>query len=303
LTDVGLRGVSLETSHRMRGDEATGRSILEVARAIDRGDLLTWPTEAHNALITTRPQVAEVTFQGAEFLSCTQAPNVLDEFLERWHREVLWSLPKILELTERDYALVDGCFPADDQDALRELFASWGRCRILCLTRVLPSGADRINAVLHEHTLAIHDRQTVVDVTFVPGEPVMMQINDYNRGIFNGDQGLVLNVSDGNSRQSMAVFPRSDGFAAFHIDSLRPVLVHSYAMTVHKSQGSEFDRVALVLPDRDIPINTREILYTALTRSRSGVVIIGRRDILEMGIARKIDRDCGIADKLGTHGR
>jgi exodeoxyribonuclease V alpha subunit len=69
-------------------------------------------------------------------------------------------------------------------------------------------------------------------------------------------------------------------------------------MTVHKAQGSEFDCVSLFLPDRDIPINTREILYTALTRSRSSAVIVGRREILESGIARAISRDSGIAEKL-----
>ena len=153
--------------------------------------------------------------------------------------------------------------------------------------------------MLHQNTLAGRDRALTREDDFIPGEPVMMQVNDYHRGIFNGDQGLILNVSEGNQLQPMAVFPRSEGFAAFHIDSLRPVLLHSYAMTVHKAQGSEFDRVALVLPDRELPINTREILYTALTRSRASVVIIGNREILENGIISKIFRDCGIAEKLG----
>ncbi|MHC5541087.1 ATP-dependent DNA helicase, partial [Singulisphaera rosea] len=130
------------------------------------------------------------------------------------------------------------------------------------------------------------------------GEPVMMQVNDYNRMVFNGDQGLVLNVSDGSPPRLMAVFPRPDGYGIFHLDSLRPVLRHSYAMTVHKSQGSEFDRVALVLPDRDLPINTREVLYTALTRSRTSVVLVGDRNLFEQGVAREIRRDSGIAEKL-----
>ena len=126
----------------------------------------------------------------------------------------------------------------------------------------------------------------------------MMQVNDYKRMIFNGDQGLILNVSDGGTVYLMVVFPRSEGFAAFHVESLRPDLQLSYAMTVHKAQGSEFERVALILPDRDLPINTREILYTALTRSRASVVLVGTRDIFESGIDRAISRDSGIAEKL-----
>ena len=111
----------------------------------------------------------------------------------------------------------------------------------------------------------------------------MMQVNDYGRMIFNGDQGLVLNVSDGGCTAPMVVFPRDGNFAAYRIGSLRPVLRRSYAMTVHKAQGSEFDRVALVLPDADIPLCTREILYTALTRSRVAVTVIGRRDVFVRG--------------------
>jgi exodeoxyribonuclease V alpha subunit len=137
-----------------------------------------------------------------------------------------------------------------------------------------------------------------ITADFVSGEPVLMQVNDYERGIFNGDQGIILNVNDHGNRALMVVFRQPHGFAAFPIGSLRPVLRHAYAMTVHKSQGSEFDHVALVLPDRDLPINTPEILYTAITRSRTSVVIVGQRDIFDSGVKRSITRDSGIAEKL-----
>ena len=182
----------------------------------------------------------------------------------------------------------------------------WGDSRILCLTRVRPTGADRINAVLHGLVLdrARENRrrrkQGELDTStdFIPGEPVLMQVNDYERGIFNGDQGIILNCSeDGNSTVAV-VFQQSQGFAVFPVESLRFVLRHSYAMTVHKAQGSEFNRIALVLPDRDLPINTPEILYTALTRSRKSVVIVGRREIFNSGVTRTVLRDSGIAEKL-----
>jgi exodeoxyribonuclease V alpha subunit len=171
---------------------------------------------------------------------------------------------------------------------------------------VLPTGADRVNAALHYHVLnqrSLHSSApNLPDFTppvhFIPGEPVIMQVNDYKRMVFNGDQGFVLNVSDGLRLRPMVVFPRSDSFVAFDVDSLTPVLLHSYAMTVHKAQGSEFEHVVLMLPDRDLPINTRQILYTALTRSKVGMLIIGRRDILESGIMRVLTRDSGIAEKL-----
>jgi exodeoxyribonuclease V alpha subunit len=300
-TGIGLHGVTLATSYRMRQDDEDGHNILAVAQAIDRGEPpAIEPTHTSEQVIVERQSVADIFFHGVEFVASSEGSKVLDEFLDRWHSEVLRALPDRRSLVERDYSLVDGSFSAGDQVELRRLFADWERYRILCLTRVLPFGADRLNTALHQRAMVEREQGVTGGEDLIPGEPVMMQINDYHRGIFNGDQGLVLNVSEGDQLQPVAVFPRSEGFAAFHIDSLRPVLVHSYAMTVHKAQGSEFDRVALILPDRELPINTREILYTALTRSRSSVVIIGSREILETGITRKIFRDCGIAEKLGN---
>jgi exodeoxyribonuclease V alpha subunit len=303
-TNIGLRGVSLEHSYRMRHDDDDGRNILAVAQAIDRGEHPKFgPTRTSEQVIVERARVADIMFHGVEFVASSEGSKVLDDFLDRWHREVLWSSPDLNSLVEHAYALVDGSFSPDDHVKLRQVFIGWERFRILCLTRVLSSGGDRINAALHQRTLAEREPNLVRGDDLIPGEPVMMQVNDYRRGIFNGDQGLVLNVSEGNQLQPMVIFRRSDGFAAFHINSLRSVLVRSYAMTVHKAQGSEFDRVALILPDRDIPINTSEILYTALTRSRASVVIVGRREILETGTTRKIVRDCGISQKLGPEPR
>jgi exodeoxyribonuclease V alpha subunit len=69
-------------------------------------------------------------------------------------------------------------------------------------------------------------------------------------------------------------------------------------MTVHKSQGSEFDRVHLILPDSDIPLLSRELIYTAVTRARSSVTIYGRRRILAAAIGRRTQRSSGLRDAL-----
>ncbi|MEJ2729550.1 MAG: ATP-binding domain-containing protein, partial [Deltaproteobacteria bacterium] len=77
-----------------------------------------------------------------------------------------------------------------------------------------------------------------------------------------------------------------------------PEHVTVYAMTVHKSQGSEFDEVLLILPDSDFPILTRELIYTALTRARKKITILGSRSIIRNAIARKIERTSGLRDAL-----
>jgi exodeoxyribonuclease V alpha subunit len=69
-------------------------------------------------------------------------------------------------------------------------------------------------------------------------------------------------------------------------------------MTVHKSQGSEFDRVALVLAESDAPVLTRELLYTGVTRARTGVEILSPRDVLIRTVLRRISRESGLADAL-----
>ena len=96
----------------------------------------------------------------------------------------------------------------------------------------------------------------------------------------------------------MAVFPVSGDFAAFHLTSLRGQIVLAFALTVHKSQGSEFDHVALILPETDLPLLTREMLYTAVTRSKRSVTIVGRQELFEQGVRRTIRRFSGVAEKV-----
>jgi exodeoxyribonuclease V alpha subunit len=296
---LGPRGVRLTHSYRMRRDDDDGRHVFTIAQAIDAGEAPTLAcTRTGDRVIVERPSIADITFHGVEFVASSEGTSVLDPFFDRWCRDVISSLADFDNLIERDYAIVDGRFSDDDQIKLRTLFSHWDGFRILCLTRVLPTGADRVNAALHERLLHALERGQERSDNPIVGEPVMMQVNDYNRMIYNGDQGLILNVSEGGRSQPMVVFPRSDGFAAFQFESLRSDLLHSYAMTVHKAQGSEFDRVVLILPDRDLPINTREILYTALTRSRRSVVLIGSREILELAIFKSVSLDTGIAAKL-----
>jgi exodeoxyribonuclease V alpha subunit len=250
--------------------------------------------------------VTDVDFAGVEFLASRENSKTLEHFLDRWHEKHLASLSNFDELVGRDYEIDRDGFQNDDRKKLDQLFSHWGKSRILCLTRVRPTGADRINTSLHERALdragqmrrPKESKSLEATTDFVPGEPVLMQINDYDRGVFNGDQGIILNVNDHGNRVLMVVFRQARGFVVFPIGSLRPVLRHAYAMTVHKAQGSEFDNVALVLPDRDLPINTPEILYTAITRSRRSVVILGQHNIFDSGVSRAVTRDSGIAEKL-----
>jgi exodeoxyribonuclease V alpha subunit len=190
----------------------------------------------------------------------------------------------------------DGWGPGE-AEALRALLAHHERQRLLTVTRGLDTGAAAINARLHARMLATTTAEHAPD--FVPGEPVLFSVNDYERGLYNGDQGVIARVVDPDGVQRWrAVFPRGGALVALPIDAIRASLELAWAMTVHKSQGSELDRVALVLPREDQPLCTRELLYTAVTRARRGVLILGTSEVLETAVARSSARDSGLASRL-----
>ena len=135
-----------------------------------------------------------------------------------------------------------------------------------------------------------------------PGRPVMITRNDYNLGLMNGDTGIVLFVNDDNSPNGetlKVVFPMADGSLKKVLPSRLNHVETVYAMTVHKSQGSEFDHTAFVLPDRMTPVLTRELVYTAITRSREWFTLVSPRDdLLGEAIKRRIHRASGLGKLL-----
>jgi exodeoxyribonuclease V alpha subunit len=119
----------------------------------------------------------------------------------------------------------------------------------------------------------------------------------------NGDQGAVLPVQDAAGRVApMAVFAAGVGFRLFPLATLRGFVRPAYAITVHKAQGSEADHAALLLPDADMPLLTRELIYTAATRARTAMVVVGRPALLAQAVARPLGRSSGLADRLVARG-
>src|SRR5262249_36371338 len=155
--------------------------------------------------------------------------------------------------------------------AAREIAAALARqqrSRLLTVTRGGFAGADRINAEIARRAAADAGLPSADAGAIRPGTPVMITRNDYDRGLYNGDQGLVLSVvaRNGDRPRDVAVFPRAGRLAPFPIAALEGALEVAYASTVHKAQGSEIDTGALLLPDADVPLLSRELVYTAVTR-------------------------------------
>ena len=97
-----------------------------------------------------------------------------------------------------------------------------------------------------------------------------------------------------------AVFRREERFVAHPLDAVRGLLELAWATTVHKAQGSEHDEVALLLPEQDLPrLLTREVVYTAITRARRVVHVVGEPALLARAIRRRVERSTGIGERLG----
>ena len=127
----------------------------------------------------------------------------------------------------------------------------------------------------------------------------MALANDPARGLFNGDQGIVLPVRQGDGQPHLeAIFPRGGQLVGFPLPSIQDGLEHAYALTVHKAQGSEFQVLALVMPPPEHPALTREVLYTALTRAKEEVLLLGTPEAVSAACERSVTRRSGLGERL-----
>jgi len=180
-----------------------------------------------------------------------------------------------------------------DLTAVVERAASAGR-PVLCAVREGPFGVAAINERF-ERRLRRAGALGRAEGPWYPGRPVMIVRNDPALGLFNGDLGVVERDAEGRLR---VVFPAEGGGTRAIAPVRLPPHETAYAMTVHKSQGSEFDRVTVVLPPRPSPAATRELLYTAVTRARLGVEIVATEEAVRAAIATATRRVSGLRDAL-----
>jgi exodeoxyribonuclease V alpha subunit len=172
----------------------------------------------------------------------------------------------------------------DGDRALRELAAH----RLLCAHRQGPYGVASWSQLAEDWLREAVTGYATTGRWYV-GRPLLLTSNDYQLRLFNGDTGVVVDVG-GRPR---AAFLRNGVVELFAPSRLSDVhTVH--AMSVHRSQGSQFDRVTLVLPPAESPLLTRELLYTGLTRAKDRVRIIGTRAALDAAVRRPIVRASGL---------
>jgi exodeoxyribonuclease V alpha subunit len=254
--------VVLRKSHRFGADSGIGK----LARAVNEG-------EAVPAL--------ELLQQGLEDVHYRPVAQVgeLRQGLAEW---LMKSYAPYLEQVRA------GAAPA-------ACFAAFDRFRILCAHRTGPFGLamlnEQVEALLAERRLLRRGD------AWYPGRPVMITSNDYQLQLFNGDIGLALPGPNGH----LAVaFQDADGGIRMVAPGRLPAHETAYAMTIHKSQGSEFDQVLMLLPNEPSPIMTRQLIYTGITRARKRIVIWGQAAVFLDAVGHVAQRSSGLKERLAT---
>jgi exodeoxyribonuclease V alpha subunit len=262
--DVGARFgladsiVTLERSHRFGPQGGIGR----LAEAIARGD-----GETALALLEDPacPEIARVSIESVESVRAH-----LIEANRKMQREIAAART-----------------PAEKLERMAEV-------RVLCAHRKGPFGVEALCAVLDDAAAA--ERQTTARSGWWPGRMILVTRNAPDQGLWNGDVGLI----DETSAGMRALFPDPGESGVVRALSAGRLPAHesAIAMSVHKSQGSEFDAVELVLGNVVSRLMTRELLYTGVTRARSRLRIHASESALREAIARRVRRDSGLADLL-----
>ena len=301
--DLGPLALRLPESHRMSPDDPAGAEILQAARGIAAGEAPPAPPAAGQA--DGIAGIAALRFVGFELCEPdardVNGRRLVAAFVDRWY--ALHVEPALPEIGPRRVLHLDrGGLDQAGAALAGALLDRHRRARLLTVTRVGPTGADRINDLLLRRAAHELGRDAAAG-DLPPGTPVMMTENDYDRGLMNGDQGIVLLArgagdAGAGAPQSLVAFPREKALALFPAATLRGALAVSYATTVHKSQGSELDQAALILPEVDLPLLSRELVYTAVTRARRSMVVVGRRALVARAVARPLERSSGLADRL-----
>ncbi len=178
--------------------------------------------------------------------------------------------------------------------------AVMNRFKILCVLNHGPYGVRSVNRRAIEILGKTHGagyRNIGEDPVWYHGRPVLIRKNDYRLELYNGDMGITMR--DPNDGNKLAVFFTGNDNVIRRFPPFRlPTHETAYAITIHKSQGSEFDDVLLMLPEKDTPILTRELVYTGITRARRNLSILCSESAISSAVSRRIARTSGLRDKI-----
>ncbi|MEY2633350.1 MAG: exodeoxyribonuclease subunit alpha, partial [Pseudomonadota bacterium] len=284
--------VMLRHSHRF----GAGSGIGQLAAAVNAGDL----TALRPILATPRPDLArwrrglegEAALERLLLAGCLATNGVESAgaagLVRQGYRHYLTVMRAQRPVASAPAAALDLWAGA--------VLEAHGEFQLLCALRRGPWGVEGLN----QRVAGLLFRAGLIPATegWYPGRPVLVTRNDYGLGLMNGDIGITLALPrpDGGGDSLRVAFPAADGQGIHWVQPSRLQAVETvYALTVHKSQGSEFRHAALLLPEQLNPILTRELIYTGITRAREAFTLLetGQPQVLEQGVMRRVLRGGG----------
>ncbi|TEW51809.1 exodeoxyribonuclease V subunit alpha [Psychromonas algicola] len=201
--------------------------------------------------------------------------------------------PYLSALAEANKSIIEH----GNRDAAKQLLKQFNDFKILCATREQEWGVEQLNhrceKILQKAGLLA--RRFDSTQTWYIGRPVMVTENSYHLNLFNGDIGLCLEGEDGQLR---VYFVMPDGSVADYQPSRLPSHQTVFAMTVHKSQGSEFSHTLLALPNYALPVVNRELIYTGITRAKKQLTLMADLSLVASAIRSRASRNSRLTERL-----
>lgn len=287
----------LRVSHRFQ----QGGSIDALANLVNEGlfenqpSLL--PVEDLYAIVAQEASLAKRKKREPQVQLFHQPPPVTT-------RTVNWLEPSLIDSLQAGYStylkLVQLGPEADQDQWASAVLAAHASFQLLVALRRGQWGVEGMNATIEE-LLQQADLLPAVDTEWYPGRPVMVSRNDYHLGLMNGDMGVCLPYQDKRSGTEMLRVAFSGGAEGLRwiLPSRLRAIETVFALTVHKSQGSEFNHTMLMLPAHHNPVLTKELLYTGITRARQRFSLVyGDEQVLEQAMTRQVVRASGLNNRF-----
>ncbi|MCB1568126.1 MAG: exodeoxyribonuclease V subunit alpha [Xanthomonadales bacterium] len=284
--EAEARGDLTRLEHCFRADTA----LIPIHDAVRAGDPAGFAEAFRTAATLGRAQHRSIT----DFASLRRA---LDHWQARLHASLFNAALDITASVERD-----------DSAALATRLAALQQQQLLCALREGPFGADALTAMLARDLRRWPELSAWQDQSWYPGRCVMVSRNDAAAGLFNGDVGICVRVRDEASETCLHVAFEPTPEAALAGQRVRlfdpntlPPHQDAFALTIHKSQGSEYQHVAVLLPpDPQSPLLNRQALYTGLSRAKTSLEVWASDAAIDRAITRTLQRHGCLAERMGA---
>ncbi|MDM8567560.1 exodeoxyribonuclease V subunit alpha [Candidatus Halobeggiatoa sp. HSG11] len=207
-----------------------------------------------------------------QVLKSTEYPDV------EWHSTE--SSSDLIKYISTNFSILE----SEPEIALQQ----FDKFRVLCATRHGSYGILNINQSIENY----YRQSGQIKAHRYHGQPIIIKRNDYHLNLFNGDIGIIFNIAG----QQKAIFQDATGQLREFWPNRLPEYETVYAMTIHKSQGSEFEKVLMILPEHFSPVLTRQLIYTGITRAGKTISIWGNEQIFTQAITTEVNRSSGLTE-------